>query len=303
MDWKKTFKMLFATLAIIVNVAILLRISNVGASSNRTLSASASPAPCVTGTPQDSNPHYYCGAVMTGTIRVHPIYWFPGITGNSNYINLINRYYTDVATTPGGQYFFSILSHYADKFGNTPTNEAFDPLHDSWTDTVDSYPEMQLTSDDIYNEIQRAVAANNWQPSSGYSVYYPIYTTKSECFYASDDCHYGFHTAVAKGSSAEFIIGFIADGQDLDLPGGSPNNDADADRTISQSAHEEFEAITDPDGVGTGWSPEIGDKCQNGVYQWGTVDTLGANHYWNPDYYIIQIMWDINVEGCVQTTP
>lgn len=304
MNWEKTFKILFVALTIVVNIAILLKISNVGASSNKVMSANASPAPCVTGTAQGT-PVYHCGAVMTGTITVHPIYWFPGITENSAYINLMNRYYTDVATTIGGQNFFNTLTHYADKYGNTPTNEAFDSLHGFWIDTMNSYPEAQLTPNDIYNEVQKAVAANSdWQPSSGYSVYYPIYTTISECFLPANGppCASGIHANVTRGSAAAIIIGFIADGQSSGkLPGGSPNNFADADQSITISAHEEFEAITDPDGGG--WSPEIADKCEIGNSEWGTVGTNGANHYWNPDYYIIQMMWDVSINGCVQTTP
>jgi len=313
---KKTLlQLLFVMLALAINVTVVFRISNVGASSSKSLNPSASPAPCVTATPSqgDYNLEYHCGEVMVGTIVVHPIYWFPAELGfypGSRYINLLNRYYNDVDSTTGGQNFFNTLTQYADKNGNKPVAESFDSTSGYWIDTVNSYPETPLTSQDLANEIQRALTANpGWSPTHGYSVLYPIFVTKDECWVNSCGDSHGNATY---GSTFATIFTIVPYGSG-NLPGTQgyqPPNFADGDRAVDSAAHEEFEAITDPDGENvepTGWwtsnnsqptGGEIADKCEG---SWGNINSDGANHVWSSDEYIIQEMWSNNDNGCVQT--
>jgi hypothetical protein len=320
-----SFKIFFTIILIASNAIFLLHISNVGAFSKSVLDVNASPAPCITVTPSKTqyNLNYHCGDVMYGTITVHPIYWFPDDTENLTYINLMNRYYNDVATTTGGQNFFNILTQYADKNGNAPVAESFDSTSGYWIDTTDTYPGTQLTDQDLYNEVQNALNNNSgWSPTTGLSVYYPIYFAAGEC-YGNNCTGNGSATHVNLGGqgSSSIIAGVLPYGVGQSLLGGSPNNFPAADEAITTSAHEEFEAITDPDGpskegAGTGWygyyvmpGPEIADQCQGPVPSgygstWGTVASDGSNHVWNSDKYIIQNMWDngeIGTNGCYKT--
>ena len=81
----------------------------------------------------------------------------------------------------------------------------------------------------------------------------------------------------------------------------TPNNDADADSTISVASHEQMEAVTDP--MLNAWydsqGNEIGDKC---AWNFGTLglDNGNANESWNSNFYLVQQEWSNALDGCTQ---
>jgi hypothetical protein len=124
----------------------------------------------------------------------------------------------------------------------------------------------------------------------------------------NDDPLCGFHSSIG-GYDDPIIYGYIGYGCVSDPSNNSPNNCPACDDAISTSAHEQFEAATDPY-HGQGWyggitSPEIGDKCEfYGTPPLGYDGGLANQQWFNgsptptPDYYRIQQMWDNNASMC-----
>lgn len=91
--------------------------------------------------------------------------------------------------------------------------------------------------------------------------------------------------------------------------GSDPQGNPDAEAAADAAAHETVEAMTDPTGVG--WLDsngfEVADKCEFGS-QFGTI--LGNNGPDNADYnqlinghqYLVQDMWSLDDQQCVQGT-
>ena len=85
----------------------------------------------------------------------------------------------------------------------------------------------------------------------------------------------------------------------------SPNDDPDADATLSLVSHEQMESVTDP--TYRGWwtgdrnAGEIADLC----YTWGPLDEDGgkANQRWNGHYYVLQEEWSNHNGGCAARAP
>jgi hypothetical protein len=248
---------------------------------------------------------------MSGTVSVYIIYWLPSSfpsTVDPYYISLIDRYYSDV----GGNQLYNLLSQYPGYTG-TPGSATF-ASSDSWVDTAAypfscSQPPCTLSQSDIEGEVNHAIATNGWS-AGGWTNYFVVYTDPGV---QSSVGGCGYHNYIA--SSNDIIYGYIPypDSQYLhncllkvenNLV--SPNVCLSCDDAISWSAHEQFEAATDPltyiSSQGAWYAPnqtpEIGDECEG---QWGNLmDNDQANQLWNNHYYIIQEMWSNNQGGCSQ---
>jgi hypothetical protein len=91
-------------------------------------------------------------------------------------------------------------------------------------------------------------------------------------------------------------------------PGSDPQGNPEAEAAIDTAAHETVEATTDPDG--NGWmdpnGDEVADKCENGSQPGAPLgyaaDGSPYNQVINGHEYLLQMMWDNSVSGCVQRT-
>lgn len=260
-------------------------------------SASAAKTPGIA-TSAPGNVTYHDGSVMAGTMNVYAIFWQPaGSVVDPNYNNLIMQYYNDV----GGSGLYTLMNQYTQNDGGAPTSAL---LADSWVD-ANPYPGSgNLTQQQIIQEIQTAMQKNGWK--AGPSNYFAVYT--AEGIADKGDC--GYHSVVPADT---IILGYIPypAGTCLVVPK-SPNNCQICDSAISISAHEQFEAATDPfyytSQYGSpGWyyqttTGEIADLCTYPFYstfQFGTLlyDNGNANESWNGHFYLIQEMWDNGANG------
>lgn len=241
---------------------------------------------------------YFGGPVMAGKENVYAIFWFPGYQGDQeSYISTITRYYQDVS----GNRLYNMLSEYSSKNG-TPTTTT---LAGTWVDTAHSYPTL-VSLPDIVNEVKVAIAANNW-PMGGYDNYFPVYTLPSA------------NTDPSLGGGAHFSFGpqdnptiygyvFYCSTGMCSVPThpNDPNGYA-TDGAVNVSAHEQFEATTDPCSImAAGWANgEISDVCAG---QFGPTpypyDNGQANQQWlnlqqTPDPYIIQEFASDSPLGCI----
>jgi hypothetical protein len=300
-------KLIVIVILIGTDIIFLLRITDAAAFQGiRMNSYDSTPPPCATpspsATPDPSAPQWHCGPVMAGIVYVHPIFWFPsGIS--SGYTSLILRYYTDLSSSDG-QKFYNITNEYYGSNGDPSTQM----LDGGWTDISTEYPHNPLTSQDIQHEIQIAINHSNWRRTSGYNVYFPIYVGSGEQAldpYQQPNCF--TRGIIASSTSTRTFFGFVSypDANPHkpchSLVPDSPNGNQSADSAISISAHIQFEAVTDPltpNTYPTGWFPEIGDTPCEGQY--GTIMSNGANHIWNNDPYIIQLMRDLDDNNSCQ---
>lgn len=322
MKGKTLFKLLIVAMSMLINITLLFRITNIGASNIAKVNPldTVTPAPiCVTPTPiSGSDVTYHCGYVMAKQY-VYVIFWEPsGYPVDANFNNLILRYYNDLGSNSNGLY--NLLSQYPDDHGNIPS---FTTLVASTVDSS-SYPsycpstptlmECFLENEDIRSEITTVINNENWGCSTGpYTCYYVLYTASHVQGEQDNDSlvDCGFHSSIG-GYDDPIIYGYVEYGRTCvtDPTGNSPNNCIDCDDAISTSAHEQFEAATDPY-HGQGWLgggsnlPEIGDKCQfYGTPPLGYDNGLANQQWFNgsptptPDYYRIQQMWDNNTSMC-----
>ena len=251
------------------------------------------------------NMTYHGGPVMTGTMNVYAIFWEPqGWTVDPNYNGLITQYYKDV----GGSSLYKLMEQYTQASGGAPTSAV---LADSWVDP-DPYPGRGIpmpapTQEQIIREIQNVMKTKGWQ--AGPSTYFAVYTAEGVVDTSDKECAY--HSVVP---STTLIFGYIPypAGNCLGLLPTSPNTCLACDSAISVSAHEQFEAATDPFYYASpqgspGWyyqttTGEIADLC---MYPYSSTTKLGAllyengnaNQSWNGHFYLIQEMWDNRANG------
>ncbi|HLJ33211.1 MAG TPA: hypothetical protein VKU38_06150 [Ktedonobacteraceae bacterium] len=253
---------------------------------------------------------YYGGPVIVGTMNVYPIYWFPNDNGANNaYIAAINQFYSDVHSIS----LFSVLSEYPGHNGIITSTQ----LAGSWEDMNTPYPETTLTQADIVSEVKLAIATNNW-PTSGYNNYFPVYTLKGEqVANPQDDGSCGAHYSWGPQDNPIIFahIAFASAGsgpvtQCAYLTPTAPSGSLYIDTAITASAHEQFEAATDPlTQITLSWyafgAGEIGDICQSnfGPTPYPYDGGLANQRFWNNsaghyDYYIIQTMASSSPLGC-----
>jgi hypothetical protein len=195
----------------------------------------------------------------------------------------VQQYFTDVS----GSSFEGLLTQYSDTTGSisstiTVSGSVADPnfLHHPQTCAGGSDTQILDTglvspSNDVYNELQNQITANNWSTASIFFVFTPpgadIYL--SDCGQAQCGYHSSFTT---DGGLSNLVYAMVAwdAGPCTNDPTFSSGISA-LDKTLAVASHEQFEAITNPtytifESSGGGWynqdcgNPcEMADKCGN----------------------------------------
>jgi hypothetical protein len=237
---------------------------------------------------------YNGGPVMAGTMNVYAIFWEPTNNVSANYNTLIERYFGDV----GSSSLYNNNNQYTQTGGAFPSNAV---LAGSWLDTG-AYPESPLLDGDIQGEVTHAQGIKGW--SSGSDNIFFVFTERNEdiCFggiqaQCASNTFCAYHSSFGPNNTIYATMPYAA--SFTCNPGSSPNND-DADQTINVTSHEQMEAATDPQG--NAWidtsnpsGGEIGDLC---AWQFGPLNSQGADVVWNNHGYIVQEEWSNAINGC-----
>jgi len=259
---------------------------------------------------------YHGNLIMTGNVNIYIINWFDGEQPPANYVSLNQQFYNDLSGTQEGQTFYNILNQYPDYTGSYPTGVT---LAGTWEDDSTPYPTCgqdvcDLDSSDILAEVETAMSQNSsWPQGGSYANYFVVYTLGG--VQSSVGC--GFHGASPVLDNASIIYGYIplAGVGNFCPPPTIYSNCAKCDSAINRSAHELFEAVTDPltptpyptgwnnEGSGSTTGPEIADICGG---QYGPTpypyDNGKANQDWvsgsQDHYYLIQEMWSNSADAC-----
>ncbi len=201
-------------------------------------------------------------------------------------------------------------TQYYDKTGNIVNSSTFGG---AWLDRS-TYPFPTcfdlitphgcISDAQIQNEVTKAMRVNHW--TGGLNHLFFVYTSWGEgsCYDASscafsDYCAYHSSYTLGKQTVLYANMPYTATLPEGCMTKKSPNNDSDADSTISVTSHEQIEAVTDP--LINAWYDsnqyEIGDKC---AWNFGSVSLNGgtANVEWNGHYYLVQQEWSNARKGC-----
>lgn len=281
---------------------------------NRAANSSAS-ADAVTNPFSGTNLTYHGGSVMDGTMHVYLIFWQPDSNAASaSYQTLIQRYFNDV----GGSALYQLLHQYTDSQGHFPSGVQ---LADTWTDTQ-AYPSTALAStvfdSDIQAEVTHAQQVKGWV-SDVHNMFF-VFTERNEnvCYPNGDGTNTctpsvsqpagfcAYHSYIPGTSTIYASMPYAASsnfnqGCNGELGGGATPNQDDADLTINVLSHEQIEAATDP--LLDGWyylnlGGEIGDKC---AWDFGPLDSTGADVNWNGHHYLVQQEWSNALSSCSLT--
>jgi uncharacterized repeat protein (TIGR01451 family) len=247
------------------------------------------------------------GDVMLNT-TAYLIYWTPNNTIAASYKNLLERFFNDV----GGTAFLNIVTQY---YGNNGTIQNVVNLGGTWTDTTNGYDAYDsshhgtvaapLQDSDIQKEVDAAIAANGW-PTGPDKMFF-VFTEKGiescnggDCTPLVNNKYCAYHSWFGSGSTERIYANmpFVNSASwDCNNTSGTPT-DADADREISTTSHELFEAITDPHPNDT-WTDgncggnvacgEIGDKCSYFFPNAANADGSNLTLHGNP--YNVQPEW------------
>jgi len=256
-----------------------------------------------------SNLTYHSGPVMN-VPNVYLIFWLPtgdhfetDATGDQNYENLIERYFTDVSVSS----MHNILSQYYSSDGTTTTYPVNNSLLAGEVLDTTPYPHAGTPADpimdsDLQTRISADITAEGWP--TGVNNLYFIYTGNGiQSCYISGDCsqsqYCAYHSAFYQNSTPIIYANQpdVYTFSDCTLGGAFPN-DPYADQTISVGSHEYFEASSDP--LLNAWydqstSGEIGDQCN---FSYGNENAQGANVTLNGNPYQVQLEWDNSTTNC-----
>lgn len=246
-----------------------------------------------------TNLTYHGGSVMTSTTNVFAIFWEPsGSTVSSTYNSLIQRFFRDVHGTT----YYTILQQYTNSSGTAPVTAT---LAGTFVDTR-SYPSNPMFDSDVQAEVTHAQSLNGWT-SSIHNIFF-VFTAKNEneCFDTSQsECTFttfcGYHDFFGSNTLYAFIP---YTGTNLSACGvpRTPNNDINADSSISVVSHELAEAVTDP--LLNAWfdanGEEIGDKC---AFQFSSTNSANGDTFMNGDPYEIQLEWNNRKSTCSLNSP
>lgn len=261
---------------------------------------------------------YHNGAVMR-TNETFAIFWFPtGYHVSSNYVSLINRFFSDVAAASGStsNVYSSDTQYYDTETGSPQFVQYSSTFGGYYVDTTPFYPNgcsdkytaVCLSDAQIQSEVSKAAFVNNWpiQPTSTFFLFTPqnvgSCAVNGFCAY-SDYC--GYHSWFATATTP-FIYahvpyaGWSANHLTCDS-GQHPNGDI-ADATINAVSHLHNEMITDfqNDSWHDSSDQQDADKC---VWNFGT--SLGStssglyNQLINGHPYYLQQEWSNKSSGCI----
>jgi hypothetical protein len=277
---------------------------------------------------------YHGGSVMdTGTVTIHTIFWAPSgyqfsgppTSGTLGYEPLVQQFFTDVAHDSGSTTnVFSLLDQYGDDAAPGKYSLAYNAATDSIDDT-DPYPAKAdqcpsasgtatcVTDQEVSDEVDHIIQTTD---PSGYGLHdvWEVFLPPDvdECITAGE-CGtnaFGAYHSLADAGHGTFIYAVMIDTiiEQFPIAGEDPEGNPDAENTIDSAAHETFEAITDPEGVG--WMDpngnELADKCEDGPQQ-GTPlgyapDGSPYDQLINGHEYDIQEMWSNATTGCEQSS-
>ena len=224
-----------------------------------------------------------------GSVQKRPVayiifwgsYWF----NKQGKLKADGQLVVDYLHDVGGTSFENILTQYYGAAAHIANTES---LADLWVDTTspptttgDCVPLRRSIHDSsIRNEIDKAIQVKGW-PKNDPNVTYFVYTPPNYHIYADDIpvpsalpnacnstilhtyyCAYHYYSSTNQDNTAYAEV--VYPSTECTIPK-SPNNNPAGDSLVNMTAHEQFEAITDPDGS-TGWrdgdDQEIGDKCE-----------------------------------------
>ena len=256
-----------------------------------------------------------------GSIMHNPafylIFWLPSgysfdTTGNSNYVSLIENYFSNVCQSNP---FYNILQQYPDSLG--PPGQC--SLGGIATDT-DAFPSGKgsqsnpLSESEIMAELQLQMSENQWSSNNGNNEFF-VFAPLGVYSCVGGICDFGsvgfcaYHDHMNSTSSSPVIFAYMPDaGSDSCIPKhASPNADPSADAEINLVAHEQFESISDPQfscnlsSCSGGWfyqdgTGEIGDEC---AWLFGYVDADGSTIWLNGHEFSVQEMWSNSASGCI----
>jgi len=264
---------------------------------------------------------YNGGPVMQSTSVTYAIFWEPPTLQNGaashvspTYNSLIQRYFNDI----GGSGVYGNDTQYYDNTGHILNSSTLGGVYVDTSPYPASGCSDSATADgclidtQIQAEVTKAMSANHW--TSGLTHMFFVFTSSDEgsCFDASStSCAFtqycAYHSFFNDTSSQSILYANMPyTGTMLNAcgVGVSPNNDFDADSTISVISHEHMETVTDP--LLNAWYDnqgyEIGDKC---AWNFGTpgLDNGTANVQWNNDFYLVQQEWSNAASGCTLSAP
>ncbi len=235
------------------------------------------------------------------------------------YESVIEKYFQDVGNTT----FYGILQQYKDGSGSPGVTLKLGGVYFDST----PYPggngtvSSGLSPTNLWNEVISVQHKTGWTNGSGNNEFF-VYTPLG--VYGEDQgkegyCAYhgGFFPGITWSPGEPYTnIAFMPDSKDPVGAGGfcitaqtkTPNNDVIADFEVSLTAHEQFEAISDPVAYNTtdtnwygGWfnqfpnGGEVGDEC---AYVFGPESSNGGDVVLHGDSFLVQEMWNNAVAGC-----
>jgi hypothetical protein len=261
---------------------------------------------------------YHHGTVMR-TNQTFAIFWIPpGYTVSSNYVNLINRFFSDVAAASGStsNVYFSDTQYYDTETGSPQFIQYNSTFGGSYVDTTafypngcsDKYTTVCLSDAQIQSEIAKAIFVNNWpiQSTSAFFLFTPqnvgSCAANGFCAY-SNYCGYHSWTITATAPLIYAHVpyaGWSANRLTCDS-GQHPNGDI-ADASINAASHLHNEMITDfqNDSWHDSADQQDGDKC---AWNFGTaLGSTGSGQYNQLIHghpYYLQQEWSNKSSGCV----
>ncbi len=283
--------------------------------------------------------NYHGGAVMTGGVTVHTIFWAPAgfsfqgspAPGIPTYQGLIEQYFTDVAHDSGSTAnVFSVLPQFAQgtRVGQVTPGDysiTYNPAVDAVDDTR-AYPVSVnqcaspnnatgacITDAQVQAEVDRIVQSTRGTPRGLHNLWYVFLPPDVDECITTQACGTnafgGYHSAFDLREHGVTIYAVTTDPliESAAAPGQDPQGYPDAEAAADTAAHETGEAITDPTGAGyldaNGF--EVGDKCEQGPQRGtplGFANGSPYNQVVNGHAYLTQEMWSNDDHGCVQRT-
>jgi hypothetical protein len=275
---------------------------------------------------------YHGGSVMRN-VTVHAIFWAPAgyaftgapSAGTPGYQPLLEQFLSDVAIDSGtAGNVFSVLDQYADGGGAGQYGISYSAAADS-IDATDPFPAaghrcsspsgvaVCVTDLELQQEVDRVIQTHDPRARGLSNIWLVFLPPDVDTCLALAQCatnaYAGYHSEFDSGHGPTIYVAVPDPLIDLTPPPGSdPQGNPEAESSIDTVAHEIVEAITDP--VGSGWMDpngfEVADKCENGSQPGGPLGYAANgspyNQLINGHEYLLQMMWDNSVSGCVQRT-